>query len=303
MLNSWTVPDSLYGAWRLTRFQEFASFVIVTTLLGAAAGKGTLGWPLITVLAANWLSVGFAFMVNDVEDAPDDALDPHKARRNPVSAGKLSRRTGHLMSVAVGLAALGLYAWLGIGPLMSGLACLALGWLYSFRQIRLKATPVVDLISHALMLAGLQFVAAYLTFGGEIAFSVLFPLGLVLAISLYGQLFNQIRDFDNDVAAGINHTTALLGPRLANYVMLACFTIGVAGGLGSILITHLVPSWVLLLTLAVAAALSWRRLPAASRASSSVELQQPFQKPLEIGTALALTAWFALPWVLASLWP
>lgn len=303
MLSSWNVPESLYGAWRLTRFQEFASFVIITTLLGAAAAEGTLGWLLITVLAANWLSVGFAFMVNDVEDAPDDALDPRKAHRNPVSAGRLSRRAGHLSSALVGLAALGLYSWLGLGPFLAGLACLALGCLYSFRQVRLKATPVADLISHALMLAGLQFVAAYLTFGGGLTFSVLFPLGMVLAISLYGQLFNQIRDFDNDIAAGINHTTALLGLRLANYVMLAWFTIGLAAALGSILVTHLIPGWVLLLTLALTVVLSWRHLLAASRASSSVEFQQPFQKPLEIAAALALAVWFTAPWALASLWP
>lgn len=300
MLSSWTLTDSLYGAWRLTRFQEFASFVIITTLLGAAAGQGTLGWPLIIVLVANWLAVGFAFMVNDVEDAPDDALDPYKARRNPVSAGALTRRTGHLLSAGVGLAALGLYAALGVGPFLAGLACITLGWLYSFRQVRLKATPVADLISHALMLAGLQFVAAYLTFGGGLALSAMFPLGFVLAISLYGQLFNQIRDFDNDVAAGITHTTALLGPRLANYLMLAWFTIGVASAVGSIVITHLIPGWVVVLALALAALLSWRHLPGATQAQSSVELQAPFQKPLEIGAALALAAWFAMPWIVAS---
>ena len=84
----------LGGVLRLTRFQEYTSFVTVTTLLGAAVAHGSFGWPLIRVLAANWLAVGFAFMINDVEDAPDDALSPAKAGRNPVSAGDLSVAPG-----------------------------------------------------------------------------------------------------------------------------------------------------------------------------------------------------------------
>ena len=74
------MTQRLNGIWRLTRFQEYVCFVIITTFLGAAASRGSLGWPLIGVLVANWLAVGFAFMINDVEDAPDDALDPAKAR-------------------------------------------------------------------------------------------------------------------------------------------------------------------------------------------------------------------------------
>ena len=52
----------IHAVWRLTRFPEYVSFVIITTLLGAAAGQGSLEWPLIVVLVANWLAVGFAFM-------------------------------------------------------------------------------------------------------------------------------------------------------------------------------------------------------------------------------------------------
>jgi 4-hydroxybenzoate polyprenyltransferase len=178
---------------RLTRFQEYTCFVIFTTLLGAAVARGSFGWPLIIVLVANWLAVGFAFMINDVEDAPDDALNPAKVKRNPVSAGDLSVRSGRAASFTGAVVAAALYAWLGLWPFVS--------YLYSWRRIRLKAIPVADLVSHALMLAGLQFFAAYFTFDRGPAWQWVFPLTFVVAISLYGQLFNELRDFEGDLKA------------------------------------------------------------------------------------------------------
>src|SRR5574341_431125 len=165
----------LRGIWQLTRFKEYVSFVIITTLLGAAAGQGSFSWLLIRVLVANWLAVGFAFMINDVEDAPDDALDPAKVLRNPISAGVLSPRIGRLLSYVVAALAALLYAAVGLGPFIAGLACLILAYLYSWRPIRLKAIPIADLISHAALLAGLQFLTAYLAFGGGPAWQWVFP--------------------------------------------------------------------------------------------------------------------------------
>lgn len=282
--------------WRLSRFREFAAFVVITTLLGAAAGEGSLHWPLVIVLIANWLAVGFAFMVNDVEDAPDDALTPSKALRNPVSSGDLSPRFAWLASFAVaGLAAI-LYASLGVGPFVAGIACLILAYLYSHRGVRLKATPYADLASHALLLAGLQFLAAYLTFNGGTVPQWVSPLVCVLAISLYGQLFNELRDLEGDRQAGVTHTASLLGPRVAHWLMMFWLAVGGAAAAISILVVRLVPAWVILLTIALAALFSWRHLARIGRAESAIELHGPFQKPVEIAAAIALLVWFAGPW-------
>jgi 4-hydroxybenzoate polyprenyltransferase len=289
------------GVWRLTRFKEYVSFVVITTLLGAAAGQGSLGWPLVVVLAANWLAVGFAFMVNDVEDAADDAMDPAKAQRNPVSSGALSPRSARLLSFTVAVLAAILYASLGLGPFVTGVACLALAYLYSSQPVRLKATPVADLVSHALMLAGLQFLAAYLTFDGAPFPQWASPLVLVLAVSLYGQLFNELRDFEVDRRAGVTHTASVLGPRAAHLLMMVWFCIAIASALITILVVRLVPIWVLVIMIGLAALLSWPRLSRVRRARSTIELHQPLQKPLEIAAALAFTAWFAAPWAFASL--
>lgn len=157
-------------------------------------------------------------MINDVEDAPDDALTPAKAGRNPISAGRLSPRAGYVASFAVALCGLALYATLGGWPLALGGLCLVLGLLYSWRWVRLKAIPVADLISHVLMLAALQFLCAYIAFQpGRRPW--LGPCLFVVAISMYGQLFNQLRDLDGDRQVGVNHTTARIGPRAAYMLM------------------------------------------------------------------------------------
>lgn len=291
----------LSGIWRLTRFKEYVSFVIITTLLGAAASRGSFGWLLIGVLVANWLAVGFAFMINDVEDAPDDALNPAKSLRNPISAGVLSPRIGRLLSYLVASMAALLYATLGLGPFIAGLACLILAYLYSWRPIRLKAIPIADLISHAAMLAGLQFLAAYLAFDDGPTRQWVFPLGLVLAISLYGQLFNELRDFDGDLKAGVTHTASYIGPHAAYQLMMVCLAIGTISAIITLFVVHLIPAWVLILTVALAGLLSWRRLPRTGRSQSTITLHQSFQKPIEVAAAIALMAWLASPSVIASL--
>jgi 4-hydroxybenzoate polyprenyltransferase len=286
----------LSAVWRLTRFQEYVSFVVITTLLGAAAGQGSLTWPLVLVLVANWLAVGFAFMVNDVEDAPDDALTPTKARRNPISSGHISPLFARLLSFAAALAAAIVYASLGLGPFLAGMTCIVLGYLYSSRHVRLKATPIADLITHALLLAGLQYLAAYLTFDGGPLSHWAATFVLVLAISLYGQLFNELRDFDGDRSAGVAHTASLLGRRVTSSLMMAWLSIGVVSAIFSILVSRLIPVWVIVLTALLAGLLSWRRFPKVFGARSAIELHGPFQKPVEIAAAIALLAWFALPW-------
>jgi 4-hydroxybenzoate polyprenyltransferase len=283
------------GLIQLSRYNEFTSFVIVTTLLGAISGYGAFGWQLAIVMAANWLVVAFAFMINDIEDAADDAMNPSKVKRNPISAGLISIRIAWLVTGGVGLASIILYARLGFYPFMTGLAALSISFLYSWRQIRLKTVPVLDMLSHGLMLAGLQFLAAYFCFEPSELSHWLYPFLLIVAISMYGVLFNQLRDLEWDRKAGLTHTVATLGPGISFRLMMSFGLIGLVSAGITIFVIQLIPIWVLagvglgtlLLLLPV-----WNRMQAYG---TSIELQQSFQKPLEIATATALSAQFVFP--------
>ena len=286
----------LTGLVRLTRYKEYFFFVIVSTLLGAAAAHGFLGWRLVGVLVANLLAVAFAFMINDVEDAPDDALDPAKARRNPVSAADLSARAGRLASFAVALAAALAYALLGLWPFITGLSCLVIAYLYSWRPVRLKSKPFVDLVSHCLMLAGLQFLAAYFTFEPAPSSRWVYPFIFVMGVSMYGELVNELRDLDGDRKAGINHTANLIGQRAASWLMIGLLVIGIGSAVVSIVIVHLIPVWTILFWAVLAAILIIPKLAGLRQPSSLIARQESFHKPVEIAAAFALLVQFIIPW-------
>lgn len=279
------------GLLQLTRYQEYVLFVAVTTLLGAKLGGGTFDLRLLIVLIANILVVGFAFMYNDVEDAPDDALDAKKSRRNPISAGMISPRMGKAACAAVSVLVLGLYALIGGMTLVLGALCLALAFLYSWRVARLKAVPVADLLTHGLSLAGLQFLCAYFAFDQGKPYSWLFFLVLVL-ISIYGELNNELRDIVVDRKAGIRHTADLIGIRWTKRLMVAS-VVGAFGLLAVFLAIEMIPRWLLLVPLIITPMLLAEPLWQLIRRESDVmEDREAMHEPAVLVSLITCVVWF-----------
>ncbi|MCS7057062.1 MAG: UbiA prenyltransferase family protein [Thermoflexales bacterium] len=279
------------GLLQLTRYKEYVLFVTVTTLLGAKLGGGTFDHHLLIVLAANILVVGFAFMYNDVEDAPDDALDAKKARRNPISAGMISPRIGKAACLVVSVLVLGLYAMLGNMTFLLGALCLGLAFLYSWRMARLKAVPVADLLSHGLSLAGLQFLCAYFAFDQGKPYSWLFFLFVTL-ISVYGELNNELRDIEVDRKAGIRHTADLIGVRWTKVLMIASL-IGAVALLAIFLAMEMIPRWLLIVPLVVAPMLFAEQLwHLIQRKSDVMEDREDMHEPAVLVGLVTCVVWF-----------
>ena len=282
---------------RLARYKEYTFFVTITTLLGVATAHGQISWKFLGIWAANWLAVAFAFMINDVEDAPDDALNPLKINRNPVSAGDLTPHTASRASWGVALASAALYLILGFWPAVLGLISLALGYLYSWRVIRFKNMPFIDLASHCMMLAGLQFLPALLAFNPHPDLVWIFPFVFIVSISLYGELFNELRDLDGDIAAGLNHTASKLGYKPTYWMMMSLLSIGLVCGVVTFFELQIIPIWVVIVLGSLAFLLLIRPVLKARRHKSALAMQESFQKPLEAAAALALLAQFVYPWL------
>lgn len=235
-----SLRDQVRGLIRLTRWREYVSFVIPLTLLGALLAARPndllLDWRLAAVTLANILAVAYAFMINDIEDAPDDARDPDRAARNPITMGEIGVRVGYTALRIVAAFTLILYAVGGLWAFVIGLATLLLSHLYSWRPVRLKAWPVTDIVSHSLMLSGLLMLAGYFTYHTAPGIVWLVAAGVTL-VSVYGQLYNQLRDLDMDKAAGLYNTAIVLGERntrIAMYgavaIAAACLLAAVVGG-------------------------------------------------------------------------
>jgi len=291
------LKKTLKGLAKLTRFDEYIYFVIITTLLGVAAAKGTFDWRFFVLLPANWLAVGFAFMINDVEDAPDDALSNKKINRNPVAAGLITPRTAKISTFLVALISAILFAFLGLWPFIFGLVSLILGFLYSYRGVRLKTMALFDILSHCLMLAGLQFLTGYFSFENTLNQYWFWPFTFVMAISVYGELFNEIRDIENDRAAQLRHTAIILGDRAAHILMVIVLVIGAFSGVVSLTMINLIPGWVLLLMAVLSALFVLPPLFRIKQGDTSIAIQGSFQKPLERAAASALILQYLIPWL------
>jgi 4-hydroxybenzoate polyprenyltransferase len=287
----------LVGVWRLLRFNDYAGSVVFTTCLGVAAAGGTFGWKMVLVLLANWLVVGFAFMYNDVEDAPDDARDPKKVQRNPVTAGLISPNAANLASFAVALLGFLLFLPLGVVPTILGGITVVLGFLYSYRPLRLKGIAVVDVVSHALMLSSFQLLCGYFTFSDTLNTAYIAPLLSMTTASAYGQLYNQVRDFEGDQLAGLKNTAGLLGKPTAVLLLQALLTIAVAAGAYALIVQQIAPLWVFGFGFALLCIIVF---PGVVRGLISGQFHQAHAPVIYalpyVGTAM-MFAWFIVPWL------
>ncbi len=231
----------MHAILKLSRWHEFIPFTLPLTLVGGLLAARfndsvQLDERLLYVLIANFLAMSYAFMINDIEDAEDDKLNPARGAKNAVSAGEISKSAAWGAALAAAVMALVLYALAGRGALISGLLILVLSHFYSWKPVRLKALPVVDVLSHVLMLSTLLMLAAYFIYTDTPGKAWPMIISVTL-FSAYGQLYNQIRDYEEDRTAGLKNTASFLGKRLtmalsylAFAVALACIFIAIFNG-------------------------------------------------------------------------
>jgi 4-hydroxybenzoate polyprenyltransferase len=258
-----TVSIKMRGVLRLTRWREYVPFVIPVTSLGAILAAQpqniALDWRLAVTILANILAVGYAFMINDIEDAPDDAREAQRAARNPVANGELTPKQGWMASLSVAALTLVLFSLVGVWPFIIGSLTLALSHCYSWKPIRLKAWPVTDILSHSLMLSGLLFLAGYFAYGNNPGLVWLVALAATL-ISVYGQLYNQLRDYEMDKAAGLYNTAIVVGKNNARLLMYSSVALALILMLYAIY-KQIIPLWIVSIPVLVAPVFYFVRTP------------------------------------------
>jgi 4-hydroxybenzoate polyprenyltransferase len=280
----------LVSLLKLSRWKEHLVFTLAATLAGAnlALRDDHPDYHLLIVLIANSLAVTFVFMVNDIEDAPDDAFDAARGTRNAVTSGEISPRLGWWIAWFTAGLALITFASIHIRVLAVGALTVGLGWLYSWRGVRLKAWPLVDVVSHLLMLSVLLFLAGYLTYHSAPGPVYWVAAGVGL-ISAYGQLYNQLRDYADDRAAGLHNTACFLGRRYTQWVMYLCL----AGAAACLIISVMIGMWPVWLAVvpAVALPLLFRRSTTDMRGSRAIDASGGFQSGSMSIAALTMIVW------------
>lgn len=280
----------------LSRWSEYITFVIPLSLLGYLFSGPRLGinpdLRLPVVVIANFLAMSFAFMINDVEDADDDAAGSQSEPiRNPVAAKRISKTFAYFITMTTLAGSVICYLYLGTVSALAGISILLISLAYSTPPLRLKAWPVVDIISHALMLGGLLLLSSYAVYSSDYKLIILPFTGIVL-ISAYGQLYNQIRDFAADKKAGLKNTAILVGKSNAmrlGYVLAAAGF----GCMGLSVLQGLFPLWLILPALLALAAGKYFVTDTDARGTKVVDITGAQQKRINFVINCVVFIWFA----------
>jgi 4-hydroxybenzoate polyprenyltransferase len=265
---------------RLTRWREHIPYTLPLVMGGAMLAvhrnQVDLDWRIIAIILANILAMSFAFMINDVADAPDDALNPRKKAHNVISSEILTPFEGNLASGITFLLSLILFTLGGIWPMIWGASMLVLSYLYSAHPFRLKARPVTDVVSHVLMLSALLVMSGYFIYDSTPGLAWFFVIGATL-FSGYGQFYNQVDDYDVDKAAGLKNTVVLIGKTQTTFLMYSC-AIGAGLSLGITIVAGIWPVSLLpvaLIAIFITALFEWDTDMRGNPAEGSASLQKP----------------------------
>ncbi len=265
---------------RLTRWREHVPYTVPLVVCGAMLAVhldgGQLSWQLLPVVLANILAMAFAFMINDIEDAPDDANSPWKKERNVISSGLLTNTEASVITGLVFATSLALYAFGGWKTLGAGGLTLVLSYLYSAHPFRLKARPVVDILSHVLMLSGLMIFSGYLIYATYPS-AAWFPILGVTLFSMYGQLYNQLDDFEVDQQAGLRNTAIVLGKRKSQLLLFFTLVLAIGCVIASIVFGAF-PAWLLpiaIVTILTLVMFDWNTDMRGNASSGSGMTQKP----------------------------
>lgn len=192
--------------FRFTRLSDYVHVLfLIFPLIFLISPADLFSYRTVIIFLANLCLTAFGYMFNDLEDAEDDYHDAEKRMRNPIASGEITRRQSYLFSMF--LLSVGLLLLLSIGPFvfLLGIIYAFVGFVYSWRSLRLKSRPIFDLVSHVLFLGVLQFLTTYAAFRPLDLFVVPF-LMIIVPVSLMNEVIHEMIDFDVDKKTKINNT-------------------------------------------------------------------------------------------------
>ena len=171
--------------------------------------RSTEVYELVTAFLAGVLFVWYAFSINNCFDVDTDSKNPVKVKKNPIASGELSFRAGLMISALLASVGLGLALTTKGWAFAVYAAMLLLATLYSAPP-RLKARPLVDVLSHGLFFGSLPFLYGALIDGNLSGVEILLAIGITL-YSFALELRNHLGDYESDLMVGLKTTPIAIG--------------------------------------------------------------------------------------------
>jgi len=149
----------------------------------------TWTWRLPVALLAVGLVASSNYVINEVIDAPMDALHPVK-RQRPIPAGLVNIRIAYIEWIALGLTGLLLSLPLGLWFTILNLLLWIMGCVYNLPPLRSKNIPYLDVLSESVNNPLRLLLGMYAT-----GTTVLPPASLVMAYWMLGAFFMAVKRF------------------------------------------------------------------------------------------------------------
>ncbi len=163
--------------------------LVVAVYADPALLEAALSWKLALALLSVGLVASSNYVINEVLDAPFDALHPVK-RRRPVPSGEIRLGAAYVEWVCLGAAGL-LCAWpLGFEFFAVSLALWVMGCAYNIPPVRTKDKPYLDVLSESINNPLRLLLGWYLTGIESVP-----PVSLVAAYWMVGAFFMAVKRF------------------------------------------------------------------------------------------------------------
>lgn len=214
-------------------------FSLTASLVPTLVGTAVAWWAgrfdpeiFVAVLLAMVLLQAGTNIVNEVFDVANGVDTPETPRASRVLVqGRIDAHTAHLVGIGCLLLTVAVGAWftyvlhLGDIPLLLCVLGAAAGYAYMAPPLEYKyralGTPLVFLLMGPLMVLGTEYVQAGRFTASALVASL--PVGFLVAAILYS---NELRDHDDDLAAGKRTLPGLLGRRAATALLFVLLLAG-----------------------------------------------------------------------------
>jgi 4-hydroxybenzoate polyprenyltransferase len=210
---------SLIGHIRIMRFDHWFKNVFVLPgivlawyFYGSEMDWTALWWRIPVGLLSVSLVASSNYVINEILDAPFDALHPTKHTR-PVPSGLVKLRDAYVQWIVVGLAGLALAIPLGWRFFVCAVWLLVMGILYNIRPFRFKDVVFVDVLVESInnpirLLAGWYIAVP----NAHVA-----PLSLMLSYWMIGCYFMALKRYSEYRSIGDPVVAATYRPPFARY--------------------------------------------------------------------------------------
>jgi len=180
---------------KIARFDHWFKnvFMIPGVIVALYVQPELLNTAVIVKLAVALLATGFVassnYVINEVLDAPFDALHPVKKNR-PIPSGLVVLKFAYIEWIFLGILGLTLASFLGIQFFAAALALWIMGCIYNIPPLRSKDKPYLDVLSESVNNPLRLLLGWYAT-----GILVLPPVSLVLAYWMVGAFFMAVKRF------------------------------------------------------------------------------------------------------------